>query len=677
MTDTVRPSLLNGLGTESCPGLTRRPAIVAAVALIALWVTCGAISKSELIGRLADVMTHNDVNYLIDGIRHLVYLEINGFWADLRHLYQQVGFMHAPLSGYQAALGFYLFGFHDWAPYASNIIYLVVFLGFCATLLRGMPIIVVIAVLGAMAGMPLAHTAISEFAPEIPCGLFTAMGVILTLRIPMLDRAVRSRILAGACLGLGFLAKPSSFAFVPAVTCVVLGITFLRDVLPTRRLQNLGPAIYNGALHISAMLWLPALYVVPYFRHYNTYFYMAMFKPESVKAFGGNLSQADHVSYYLTGQGAEYMFGNFLWAYVATIAAGLAAASWRGDGTFIARQRELLIMLVIMWMLPTAAEAKNTLFAAPFGFLLAFMVVMALRAIYQAIAGIPGVAAVAALSFLLLVSNVSRTNLSNTPGFDWQGDPRAHVVREAWVDAMNRFSAVILGNAPDFRHGSVYITNPGYYHMPVLWYAFLKKDPTLDWTFSSLWTDDSAQHHIDFIHRRNQDFIIAAQHGNGLTYSPKLIDGAAASEDAVLSALWQDPGYMPIDRFYGPGGRDIMVFQRRAAFGGWRPLGGLVSKGKEQPWISTATVTYLQAYAASAVPAELAFDVTGSAGQHIDILVNRGRIGQLTLDAGGRSSFAQAFDLVPGQNDIVFQYAAETAVTFERLLVIRNIRRQD
>src|ERR1700681_4192232 len=88
--------------------------VVMAIIFIALWVTAGALSKSYLIGRLVDPVTHNDVNYVIDGIRRLLYIQVNGLWAELRHLYYEP--MHAPLSGYQAALAYYLFGFHDWAP---------------------------------------------------------------------------------------------------------------------------------------------------------------------------------------------------------------------------------------------------------------------------------------------------------------------------------------------------------------------------------------------------------------------------------------------------------------------------------------------------------------------------------------------------------------------------------
>jgi hypothetical protein len=670
MNDDLPPHSLDLATTLKLQVLTRQNVhtVAIAVLLISLWITCGALSKSSLIGRLADPVTHNDVNYLIDGIRRLVYIEINGFWAEIPHLYQEP--MHAPLAGYQAALGFYLFGFHDWAPYASNIVYLFILLGFCAALLRGCPIVVSLAVLVGLAGIQLLYTTISEFAPEIPCGLFTALGVVLTLRISLFERAMGPRAVAGLCFGLGFIAKPSSFAFVPLVICATLGVAFIRQALLARRLRELGTVVRHGFLHLALSLWLPALYIIPNFQEYLHYFYLAMFDPENLKAFGG---YPGHFDYYLTGFAGEYMFGNFLWFYIATIAIGMAAASIRRDQPFIGRQIELMAMVFFMWLLPTASSAKNADFGAPFGYLLVFMLAMALRSIYQTIGGNKGVAAVALLSLFLLVSGTSFTTLPNTPGFDWYL-PGAHIIREKWPEAMERFRAVMLGNSPDYQGRSVYLTNIGYYNHPALQYFFLKQDPTLDWRFTSLWADDDPKHHLDYIHENQADFVIAAERFNGFTYGPTLIPGAAGSENAMLAALREDPDYMVLDRFYGPTGRTIRVFQRRVAYGGWRPLDGLIrAGGTRHPWLSASTITHLDAYAPTAIAAELAIEVSGPAGQTFEILVNQDRVGQLTLDAGGKGSLNQSVNLVAGANDIVFKYASPAAVTFERLLVIRKI----
>jgi hypothetical protein len=647
--------------------------VVAAVVIVALWITAGALSKSYLIGRLADPMTHNDVNYLIDGIRRLLYIEVNGFWAELRHLYGDP--LHAPLSGYQAALGFYLFGFHDWAPYLSNGIYVLIFLAACALLMRGAPNLVVIAGLLAVAGAPLAFTTVSEFAPEIPLGLFTALGVLLTLRIPILDRDLGGRVVAGLCFGLGLLAKPTSFVFVPLVVCATLGVAFIRDIVLTRRWGGRKDAIYHGGLQLLLSLWLPALYVVPNFHYYADYFYRALFDKATLEAFGYMSGLKTNLLYYLTGQGGEYMFGDFLWAYVGTIVVGLAVASARGDRAFIARQWQLLGLVVFMWLLPTASAAKNTLFGAPFGYLLLFMVVMALGSIFAGLRGVAGAVTASLLSLFLLVSGVARPVLNNAPSLNW-AQQDAHIIREKWPEAQDRLRAVMLGNSPNYYGQSVYLTNVGYYHRPTLLYWFLKKDPSLDWVFHSLWEESDPRRHLEFIKDRRITFVVAGEHDNGLTLAPTLIAGAAASENAVLAALWDDPAFVPIDRFYGPTGRTITVFQRRAAFAGWRPIGGLrPSGGTEQPWISAGTTSLLEAYAPDAVAAEMTIEANGPAGQTIDVLVNKARVGQVRLDAGGRSSWSQPFNLAAGENDILFRYASDAPVTFARLLILRKIAR--
>jgi hypothetical protein len=644
-----------------------------AVVVITLWITAGALSKSYLIGRLADPMTHNDVNYLIDGIRRLLYIEVNGFWAELRHLYGEP--LHAPLSGYQAALGFYLFGFHDWAPYLSNAIYIVILLAACALLLRGLPNLVVIAGLLAIAGAPLAFTTVSEFAPEIPLGLFTALGVLLTLRIPILDRDLGGRVVAGLCFGLGLLAKPTSLVFVPLVAGATLGVAFIRDIVLTRRCGDLKDAIYRGGLQLFLSLWLPALYVIPNFSYYRDYFYLALFDKENLEAFGYLSGLKTNLLYYLTGQAGEYMFGNFLWVYVGTIVVGLAMASARGDRAFIARQWELLGLVVFMWLVPTASAAKNTLFGAPFGYLFLFMVVMALGSIFEGLRGVAGAVTVSLLGLFLLVSGTARPVLNNAPGLNWTQE-EAHIVREKWPEAQDRLRAVMLGNSPNYYGQSVYLTNGGYYHKPTLLYSFLKKDPSLDWVFLSLWQEPDPQRHLAFITERRITFVVAGERDNGLTFAPPLIAGASASENAVLAALWDDPAFMPIDRFYGPTGRSIAVFQRRAAFAGWRPIGGLrPTGGTEQPWISEGTTSLLEAYAPVAVAAELRIEASGPAGQTTDVLVNKARVGQMTFDAGGRSSWVQPFNLAAGQNDILFRYASDGPVKFERLLLLRKIKR--
>jgi hypothetical protein len=267
--------------------------------------------------------------------------------------------------------------------------------------------------------------------------------------------------------------------------------------------------------------------------------------------------------------------------------------------------------------------------------------------------------------------------LANVPAHNWV-EADARVIREKWPQAQDRFRDLMLGNSPDYYGQSVYMTNVGYYHVPTLWYWFLKRDPSLDWAFSSLWQESDPQRHLEFIRVRRSTFVIAGERDNGLTFAPDRVAGAAGSENAMLAALWDDPAYMPIDRFYGPTGRTITVFQRRSSgFAGWRPLGGLAHPGgSARPWVGRGPISHLETYAPDAVAAELTIDASGPAGETIDVIVNREQIGRLTLDASGKSAWTQTLNLVPGQNEILFRYSSGALVEFERLLIARKILRE-
>src|SRR5215210_5159709 len=61
----------------------------------------------------------------------------------------------------------------------------------------------------------------------------------------------------------------------------------------------------------------------------------------------------------------------------------------------------LIVLAVLFWFLPTASAVKVLLFAASFGFLIAFTAVIALRPIYETTRGTVGAIAVLAIPVLL------------------------------------------------------------------------------------------------------------------------------------------------------------------------------------------------------------------------------------------------------------------------------------
>ncbi|HEY2944983.1 MAG TPA: hypothetical protein VGN09_21295, partial [Vicinamibacteria bacterium] len=107
---------------------------------VLLWIVLSAgftliiVQWSLRHGRLILPPTYDDVGYLADGLSRLEVLyrdRLPGLLAEhFRHP------PHSPFSSYLALAGFALFGAHDWAPYASNVIIVLALLAFVDYLLR-------------------------------------------------------------------------------------------------------------------------------------------------------------------------------------------------------------------------------------------------------------------------------------------------------------------------------------------------------------------------------------------------------------------------------------------------------------------------------------------------------------------------------------------------------------
>jgi hypothetical protein len=635
------------------------PLIVTATSLL---LFAAAMSGSFYNGRLSAPITHDDVNFFIEGLQHLTLLRSSGFFAlvgDFLH-----GSSHAPFSGYQAMLAFLIFGIVDWAPYASNLILVIIFLGVAAHLLRDCPIVVTAAAMACLIALPLSSNTITEFNPEVVCSLFTSIGAVLMVRLPLIDAPLRARGPAALCFAVAFLAHPTASPFTLIALLGAVGLAFLRDIVWTGKFEQLPIGIGYSVLNVFLSVWLPALYMVPRYEDYANYFYDAVFNTAQHDIWFAGMSGRLHLGFYLFGAGGQFMFDHKLAVYAAIIGLGIAAAWQSKDRQLLIRQIELLMLAFLFWLVPTLSTANQYLFASAFGFLMAFMTVIAVRAIYGAIGGAPGAAVVVALGVLTLAlykpASLITSNL-----------PETAIDREFAFRAIDRFKAVLLGNATDYRHARVYMTNIGAYAPNILQYYLLKTDPTLQWDFDSKWMDADPRSHIEFIHGSQQDFVIAAERDNGLTYSPP----AGPAEDAVFSAMWQDRGYMAIDRFYGPLGREVVVFQRRGSFAGWRPISGIFnpSAKADDPRDVPSGLAYLETFAARAVQADLEIEWVGVTDrQKLGVWVNDKNLADFTFNKESTSSsLKREITLSSGTNEIVLQ--SDGALTLRSLVIVPHL----
>ena len=637
------------------------PILVVSAALL---LFAAAMSRSFYDGRMASPITHDDVNYFIIGIQRITFLRTHGFYAALDMFIHRTE--HTPFLTYQATLAYLLFGITDWAPYASNIALLVVFLGIAAHLMRDCPPAVIAAGLLSLIALPMSSNLVIEFSPEVVSSLFTAIGAVLTLRLPLFDAPLGPRFRAGMCFGLGFFAHPVASPFTLIAVLGTVGWVFLRDAILSGHYSTLGKGIGQSSLTLLFSLWIPLLYIAPSYNIYFAYFDRTILNPATRWRWedqGATLRQ--HANFYIFGPGGQYMFGNNrIWECGLIILIGVAAAWHRKDRSSLMRQAELCLLAALFWLVPTLAPVQNGEYASCFGFIVAFLTVLGLRSIFVPLRGSIGLVMLWLCAAALFVSDVSHAPIPNTP--------RTVTDREFAFAALNRLSAVLFGNATEYQRTNVYMTNIGAFAPNILQYYMMKVDPSLDWDFDSGVIEPDPRKQIDFINQAREEFVIAGHRDNGFTYS----DWAWPAEEPVLATLSNDPDYIPIDRFYGPHGRAVTVFQRRGNFAGWHAVSGISNpSGKpDAARVSTGGVAYLQTYAPRAITARLRLLCAAASGARLSIFVNQQKLADLTFSAA-QPSVALNLDinLSKDVNDIVLQYPSADSLTISQLLIMPEI----
>lgn len=613
------------------------------VALIpSLFVFASALARSSLNGRLAAPMTHNDVNYFVEGIQHLVLLQTKGLRAIVFDFFH--GTMHAPLATYQAMSAYLVFGINDWAPYASNFIFVFLFFFLAAYLLRDCPVIARVAILAGVACAPLLSNTVTEFAPELTSSLFVSVGALLWLTQSALRAAFWERALAGFCFCIGFLAHPSAFPFTSIALIATLVMNLLLTRLSALALFDFRTAFKKLALNVLLSIWLPAFYMVPRREEYIGYFYNALFNASTRWVWATEMSREEHLRFYLDGGGGQFMFGNKLIVYLCIIAGSLLIAFWRKTHKALFLQLALLLLSFLFWILPTLSVIKVPFFASAFGYTVIFLTAISFCSICNAVPEKIGAAIVCVLCAGLVLTTKPWDNaVPNTPD--------SITNRELTFTAIDRLKSVLAHDTALGNPVRVYTTNIGAYAPNILQYYMLKSDPLLNWTFDSHWQDQDVDKQLNFIDQSRQTFVIAGQRDNGFTYSPF----AMPAEDELYDAIWKNAAYTPIDRFYGLNGRFVAIFERRGRFGGFRAVSGIdalasVDGSRQIP----KGLAHLQAFSPVSRSATLAIEWGGNVGQKLDVWINYRKTAELVLDGTSQVSAGRyQINLDEGNNEVL------------------------
>ncbi len=184
--------------------------------ILSMILTAVILNHSSWRGRLQYDIDYEDVITFLDGLKRYRAL-VDQPQANLQFFYQYVTDPpHAPLHSFQAAMAFGIFGIQDWAPYASNVCLLFLFLAAFAYAARSFGGMAVGVGLFFLALTPLAYNTIAEFRPDYPSAILTVWGVLLYLEF-LKKRKWHLCALSGACYGLAILAKPPVFLYVMAI----------------------------------------------------------------------------------------------------------------------------------------------------------------------------------------------------------------------------------------------------------------------------------------------------------------------------------------------------------------------------------------------------------------------------------------------------------------------------
>jgi hypothetical protein len=318
--------------------------------------TLAVLQYSEQYGRLIfAVPTYEDSRYVTDGLRRLEEFYEHGFGVALRSY-----FVEPPASPYSsglAAAGFALFGLRDWAPYAMDGLLVLCLLLYLDRRFYGIAPWQEAAVLFFVFLTPLPFLLVHEFRPDIACGLFTAIGILLMVEAP-LHEFTRSRVLAsGAAWGLALFIKPSIFPGTLMFLGGAMGISAWRMLAARPE----SPEWHGFARRAAQVIGVAALVSLPYFAaglKYQVQYLLSSLISADRKAYVLPGSLRDHLLYYLTGPGGDQSFLAFLPVFAAVLLGGFLWAVLR-------RQRRWLVELgfgaaamLLAYLVPTAIPNK-------------------------------------------------------------------------------------------------------------------------------------------------------------------------------------------------------------------------------------------------------------------------------------------------------------------------------
>ncbi|MEJ0000315.1 MAG: hypothetical protein WDO13_14835 [Verrucomicrobiota bacterium] len=390
-------------------------------------VTAFYLHYSAFGGRLAIPIIYDDLDYIGDGLKRLLFLENEGLISFLYNWQQDQP--HSPFSTLMALVGFGLFGPHSWAPYAMNGLVLLLFFVAFHFLTEGLVWWRRAILLVPLLTPPLAANIIVEFRPDLAGSLLLACGILLTFDGRFFWQRWWRQALVGLLLGLSLWVKPTAFV---AEIGTVLGLFFLAvaiELLMRFRqtsVWRIGSGLFIG-LGIFALVGLP--YVLQNAKDYIGYMKYAFYaKEKPIASFTG--PWLDNLRYYWDGPAASFLVGAAtVWWCFAIFLAAFAYLLWKGSREIILKGLAIVLVLAVLFAGPTSMPVKTPFFGSNFQMLSLLLLVGVLA---EAMRRLPLTGLAVALVAGFGIAGTTAKNLPFIPS-----SPRFEYLRRAYADLVD------------------------------------------------------------------------------------------------------------------------------------------------------------------------------------------------------------------------------------------------
>ncbi|MCC7351031.1 MAG: hypothetical protein IT446_10710 [Phycisphaerales bacterium] len=518
-------------------------------------------------GRLLYAPGYDDVGYFNDGLIRLKQFydqSVQGLVRDYVHSPP-----HTPFSTFLAMGAFAVFGRHEWAPYAANGLIILGLLLFVDFLLRGTTLLQRILVYLSVLTLPYCAAAVSEFRPDIACGLLTAAGIVLLLRQPLWSGSNRHKVFAGLIFGAAILVKPAIFPVTVALLGLSLLLATICDWISFPRARRIETTSKSWMLVI-----LPALAVMlPHFllagKYIIQYIQTAVSgRDKALWALKGDTQW--QLVYYLTGKGGHDMLSSLLWLVAAIWLVGAILMLVEMNRPRVLRGVAFFVVTAAAYFIPAVNHMKSPFLAAAFYGLLLLGMVIVLRDLGTWF-GIGRLGRPAGTVLLAVVLGVSAW-LAKFP--DSLGDP-ASPQTISRNRTLNEVYAALHQSAAKRISTRTFVTTAGELNAETL--QFLALRDALPMNFADQHRSDDLNLYRQELDR--SDYCIASEAG-----VDGIIDWLPSTriQDQTLELVRTYGGFRQIAEVPTINGRRYFIFEKPGSFSGWDRIDGLA--GEEGPY---------------------------------------------------------------------------------------------